>query len=87
MRHRLELKNYYQELQHFKLRLIVLGGVVLLGFGVLLFRFYFLQVSSYEHYHALAENNRISVIPVVPSRGIITDRNGATIAHNFFATP
>jgi penicillin-binding protein 2 len=84
MRRRLELKNYYQELQHFKLRLIVLGGVVLLGFGILLFRFYFLQVSSYEHYHALAENNRISVIPVVPSRGIITDRNGATIAHNFF---
>ncbi|MEO1956962.1 MAG: penicillin-binding protein 2 [Methylophilaceae bacterium] len=84
MSRRLELKNYHRELRHFKLRLIVLGGVVLLGFGILLFRFYFLQVSSYEHYHALAENNRISVIPIAPTRGIITDRNGTTIAHNFF---
>ena len=84
MRRRPELKNYHHELQHFKLRLIVLGGIVLLGFGILIIRFYFLQITAYDHYHTLAENNRISVIPVAPTRGIITDRNGTTIAHNFF---
>lgn len=84
MRRRPELKNYHNELQHFKLRLIVLGGIVLIGFAILIIRFYFLQITSYEHYQTLAENNRISVIPVAPTRGIITDRNGTTIAHNFF---
>ena len=84
MRRRAELKNYHHELQHFKLRLIVLGGIALLGFGILIIRLYFLQITAYDHYHTLAENNRISVIPVTPTRGIITDRNGTTIAHNFF---
>lgn len=84
MRRRPELKNYHNEFQHFKLRLIVLGGIVFIGFAILIIRFYFLQISAYDHYHTLAENNRISVIPVAPTRGIITDRNGKTIAHNFF---
>ena len=85
MRRRPELKDYQNELRHFKLRLAVLGLIVIIGFSILIMRFYFLQVARYDHYHALAENNRISIIPVAPTRGIITDRNGTTIAHNFFA--
>jgi len=84
MRHSKELKNYHNELHHFKLRLIVLAALVIVGFGILATRFYFLQVSRYEHYHTLAENNRISIKPIAPNRGLITDRNGAIIAHNFF---
>src|SRR5262245_19989969 len=38
-----------------------------------------------EHYHTLAEANRISVVPVVPNRGVITDRNGEILAANFSA--
>jgi penicillin-binding protein 2 len=84
MRHSTELRNYQHELHNFKLRLIVLGVIVLIGFGILATRFYFLQIVRYNHYHTLAENNRISIIPVAPNRGLITDRNGVTIAHNFF---
>lgn len=84
MRHRTELRNYQNELHNFKLRLIVLAVIVLIGFSMLATRFYFLQVVHHNHYHTLAENNRISIIPVAPNRGLITDRNGATIAHNFF---
>ena len=84
MRRRPELKDYQNELRHFKLRLAVLGLIAIIGFSILIMRFYFLQVARYDHYHALAENNRISIIPVAPTRGIITDRNGTTIAHNFF---
>lgn len=84
MRRRPELRNHQHELHQFKLRLAVLGFVVLIGFSTLIIRFYFLQVVRYEHYHTLAENNRISVVPTAPTRGIITDRNGTTIAHNFF---
>jgi len=84
MRHSTEFRNYHNELHNFKIRLIVLSAMVVLGFGILAARFYFLQVVRYDHYHTLAENNRISVIPVAPNRGIITDRNGTIIAHNFF---
>ncbi|MEE9332090.1 MAG: penicillin-binding protein 2 [Methylophilaceae bacterium] len=84
MRHHTELKNYQNELHNFKLRLIVLGIIVLIGFSILAFRFYFLQIVHFDHYHTLAENNRISVTPIAPNRGLITDRNGVTIAHNFF---
>lgn len=84
MRYHRELKNHQNELQHFKLRLIILGVIVLVGFGLLAARFYFLQIVRYSHYHTLAENNRISIVPVAPNRGLITDRNGLTIAHNFF---
>src|SRR5262245_33658772 len=38
-----------------------------------------------EHYHTLAEANRISVVPVVPNRGVITDRNGEVLAANYSA--
>ncbi|MFV1921078.1 MAG: penicillin-binding protein 2 [Methylotenera sp.] len=84
MRYSTELRNYRNELQNFKIRLVVLGILVLVGFGLLTARFYFLQVVRHNHYHTLAENNRISIVPVAPNRGLITDRNGITIAHNFF---
>lgn len=79
-----ELKNYHNELHHFRLRLIVLSAIVLIGFGILFTRFYYLQVVKFDHYHTLAENNRISIIPVAPNRGLITDRHGKIVAHNFF---
>lgn len=84
MRHSPELRNYQNELHSFKFRLIVLAIFVLIGFSILATRFYFLQVVRHSHYHTLAENNRISIIPVAPNRGLITDRNGTIIAHNFF---
>lgn len=84
MRHSTELRNYQNELHNFKIRLIVLGALVLISFGLLASRFYVLQIVKHNHYHTLAENNRISIVPVAPNRGLITDRNGITIAHNFF---
>ena len=47
-------------------------------------RFYYLQVTQHQHYQTLAENNRISLIPTVPNRGLIYDRNGVLLANNFF---
>jgi len=84
MNARRELKNYQYEQHNFKLRLTVLGSVVLLAFIVLIARFYFLQVKQHDYYQTLAENNRISVVPITPNRGLISDRNGVILAHNFF---
>ena len=80
-----ELKDHQRELRYFKLRLAIAGGFVLFFFFLLFVRFFYLQVIQHEHYHTLAENNRISVVPIVPNRGLILDRNSAVLAHNYSA--
>ena len=79
-----ELKNYQNEQHNFRLRLAVLGLLVIICFSLLAFRFYFLQINRYDYYQTLAESNRISIVPITPNRGLITDRNGVVLAHNFF---
>lgn len=81
---RLQLNNLQYEQHRFRIRLVVAAVLVLLCFGVLLSRFLFLQVLRYDHYQTLAENNRISLVPVAPNRGLILDRNGVVLAENFF---
>ncbi len=81
---RLQLNNLQYEQHRFRLRLVMAAILVLLCFGVLFVRFLFLQVLRYDHYQTLAENNRISLVPVVPNRGLILDRNGVVLAENFF---
>jgi len=85
MNHSVELKNHQRELYYFKLRLVIAAGLVLLLFFLLFLRFFYLQVLQHEHYSTLAENNRISIVPIVPNRGLILDRNGAVLAHNYSA--
>ncbi len=81
---RAELKNFQHEQYYFRLRLGFTAFVVLTLFGVLIARFSYLQVKQYNHYQTLAENNRISLVPIVPNRGLIIDKNGVVLAHNFF---
>ncbi|MGH8691165.1 MAG: penicillin-binding protein 2 [Burkholderiales bacterium] len=77
-----ELRNYERELQQFQLRIGVAGIVMLVAFALLVSRFVFLQVVQHEHYRSKAEDNRISIVPITPNRGLITDRNGVVVARN-----
>lgn len=79
-----ELRNYLHEQHYFKLRLGFTALVALSLFALLASRFYYLQIKQYNHYQTLAEKNRISLIPIVPNRGLILDKNGVVLAHNFF---
>ena len=81
---RSELKNFQHEQYYFRLRLGFTAFVVLGLFGLLVFRFAYLQIKQYAHYQTLAENNRISLVPIVANRGLIMDKNGIVLAHNFF---
>ena len=85
MKQRAELKNHQRELHHFRARLIVGALVAIAAFGLLAARFFYVQVAQHEHYRTLAEANRISIVPIVPNRGIIIDRNGVVLAHNYSA--
>jgi penicillin-binding protein 2 len=80
-----EMRDAEQELHQFRLRLGIVTTFVLIMFGLLFARFVYLQVVMHGHYHTLAEANRISILPVVPNRGIIVDRNGVVLATNYSA--
>jgi penicillin-binding protein 2 len=80
---RAELRDHEKDLRNFQLRLAVSAGVVLAVFFVVLVRLFYLQVVQHDYYHTLAENNRISVVPIIPNRGLILDRNAAVLAHNY----
>ena len=79
------LRDPRRELTVFRNRLTVAGILALVAFGLLVSRFVWLQVVQREYYHTLAEANRISVVPVVPNRGIILDRKGQVLAANYSA--
>ena len=80
-----EFRDSQREQQQFKVRLVVMTFFVLLMFALLLTRFVYLQILQHDHYHTLAEANRISVVPATPGRGVITDRNGVELAYNYTA--
>jgi penicillin-binding protein 2 len=82
MNYGVELRNHLRELRHFHIRLTISAGFVILLFCLLLTRFFFMQALRGEHYTTLAEANRIAIMPLVPNRGLIYDRNGAILAQN-----
>ncbi|MEY2875350.1 MAG: penicillin-binding protein 2, partial [Pseudomonadota bacterium] len=80
-----ELRNVEQEIDRFRVRLIVAALVVLVCFGLLVARLFTLQVIKFDELTTKAENNRIAVVPIVPNRGLIVDRNGIVLADNYSA--
>ncbi len=80
-----EFKNTAHELRLFRMRLLAASVLVLVCFSLLLARFLWLQVVRHDAYAAQAEENRISVVPIVPNRGLILDRNGVVLARNYSA--
>ena len=80
-----EIKNNDREIHRFRMRLVAFIGIVFIGFGVLVARLVWLQVIKYNDYAAQAEDNRIAIVPIVPNRGLIVDRNGVVLARNFSA--
>ena len=78
----IRLKDHEKDARLVKRRVLVGGVVIILLTCVLIMRMYYLQVIQYEHHSTLAENNRIHVQPIPPTRGLIFDRNGVIIADN-----
>jgi len=80
-----EIKNIRRELHYFQVRLGVAGALVLAAFAILFGRFFYLQVVQHQYYDTKAEDNRISIVPIPPNRGLIFDRNGVVLARNYSA--
>jgi len=80
-----DFHNPEADLDRFRFRSGFAAIAVLLAFGILLGRFIWLQVIQHDFYQTRAEDNRIALIPIVPNRGVITDRNGTVLARNYSA--
>ena len=80
-----ELRNVERDLARFRTRVFVASIVVLLCFILLAVRLVYLQVWRHDDLRAQAENNRTSIVPIVPNRGLILDRNGIVLASNYSA--
>ncbi|WP_216797347.1 penicillin-binding protein 2 [Candidatus Vallotia tarda] len=80
-----EFNNPGQMLACFRLRIIASGIFVLACFILLGCRFLYLQVWKHDKYSLQADENRISIVPITPNRGMIFDRNGIVLAKNYSA--
>lgn len=82
MQHRTPLKDHLRETHSFTSRAVfalVCVGVLL---GVVVARLVYLQIISHEHFATLSEKNRVNIVPIPPTRGLIFDRNGVLLAQN-----
>lgn len=80
-----DLHSPEQQLIRFRGRVYFAGALVLVCFGLLFARFFWLQVVKHDYYATRAEDNRIALMPVAPNRGLIIDRNGEVLARNYSA--
>lgn len=78
----LQLKDHYNESRIFSHRVWFVFAIVLLLMGVLVYRYYDLQVTDYQDYATESDRNRIQVQALPPTRGLIYDRNGVLLADN-----
>lgn len=81
-RKRMAMHNHAAEASLFKRRAIFTFICVVVLLCILFTNLYQLQILSYTDYETRSNDNRIRVVPVAPSRGLIYDRHGQLLAEN-----
>jgi len=71
-----------RETEIYQRRLTRVTVFVLVVFGVLFVRLWFLQIIHGSRYRTESENNRIDLRDIMPSRGLVFDRNGQLLVDN-----
>jgi penicillin-binding protein 2 len=80
-----ELRNIEVDLMRFRSRILVVTLLMGACFFILALRLSYLQVVRHTDLNDQAENNRTAIVPIVPNRGLILDRNGVVLATNYSA--
>ncbi|WP_456380049.1 penicillin-binding protein 2 [Thiolapillus sp.] len=78
----LDFKDYRREGRLFSYRAVTAGVLVIALLGGIVGRMVYLQVVDHEHFTTLAQDNRVKLIPLPPTRGLIYDRNNRLLALN-----
>lgn len=76
------IRDYTAEDRLFRDRAITSFVIIIILVAALIANLYGLQVPQFEHYQTRSNDNRVKVIPIAPSRGLIYDRNGVVLAEN-----
>ncbi len=82
MRPILTIKDIAQEAQLIRARVVICCVLIACMSVIILARLFQLQVIDYQHFATLSEDNRVKIVPVAPTRGLVFDRNGTVIAQN-----
>src|SRR3569833_2332096 len=82
MARRTHLKDHLRETHLFAGRAVVALVCVALLMIAAVLRLVYLQIISHDHFITLPENNRVNIVPIPPTRGLIYDRKGVLIAQN-----
>ncbi|WP_097304491.1 penicillin-binding protein 2 [Pseudomonas chlororaphis] len=76
------IKDHEKETRLVNKRLLACALLVVAITCTLIGRLYFLQVVEFDYHSTVSENNRVHVLPITPTRGLIYDRNGVLLADN-----
>jgi len=82
MAEKITLQDHQHERQIVLSRLLVGGAIAFLLILILFARLFYLQVNQHQYYSTKSDSYRIHVQSVVPTRGLIYDRNGVLLAEN-----
>ena len=76
------IKNIHGEREIFLGRILIALVFMVLLAGLLVYRYFNLQILQYENYRVQSERNRVHLQSIGPTRGLIFDRNGVLLADN-----
>ena len=77
-----QLKDPHRESRIYSARTVTALLLVISLLGVIVARYYSLQITEYENYRTQSDRNRVQLQPLPPKRGLIYDRNGVLLADN-----
>ncbi len=75
-------KDHVRESRTLASRAIISAAVVVILLGTLVLRLAHLQITNHSHFTTLSHENRVKLLPLPPTRGLIYDRNGVILAQN-----
>ena len=76
------LKDPNRELRIFQSRMWAAIAFIVVLTIVILTRLVYLQVFEHRHFTTLSHDNRLKVVPIAPTRGLIYSRDGQVLAEN-----
>ena len=78
----LTIKDSSRETLLFSMRAVIAALVIGTLTLILVGRLIHLQIYQHQHFTTLSENNRVKIVPIAPTRGLIFDRHGEILAQN-----
>lgn len=82
MARHITIKDHIRETWLFNKRVITALVFIAILLAIIISRLFYLQIVSHEHFTTLSHNNRVNIIAVPPTRGLIYDRHGRILAQN-----